>query len=273
MQEKIIKKRYSQIDILRGLFFIPMFIFHLFSFYDLTNNFNTNLTSNNFLSFIGNVRDLYILLAGYSIYLSYTSYKESNKNSSIFGKSSLSGLQPSASGFIKYRFVRSGTIAMYALLITVISHFLYPDYGIKFGILHFIALGTLLLAPIAALDSPTITLIVGGIWLYITSNNLIPLARGHSSFGLNLPYSNEIINTITGKFVHYNTADYFPLNTKLILLICGLFLGQVIHPKLKPLAKNDKTIILEEMGKKSLELYTSHFIIIMIVYYILKNKI
>jgi hypothetical protein len=259
MQEKIIKKRYSQIDILRGLFFIPMFIFHLFSFYDLTNNFNTNLTSNNFLSFIGNVRDLYILLAGYSIYLSYKSYKESNKNSSIFGKSSLSGLQPSASGFIKYRFLRSGTIAMHALLITVISHFLYPDYGIKFGILHFIALGTLLLAPVAALDSPTITLIFGGIWLYITSNNL-------------LPYSNEIINTITGKFIHYNTADYFPLNTKLILLICGLFLGQVIHPKLKPLDKNDKTIVLEEMGKKSLELYTSHFIIIMIVYYILKNN-
>jgi uncharacterized membrane protein len=141
-------------------------------------------------------------------------------------------------------------LSMYALLITVISHFLYPDYGIKFGILHFIALGTLLLAPVAALDSPTITLIVGGIWLYITSNNLIPLARGHSPFGLNLPYSNEIINTITGKFVHYNTADYFPLNTKLILLICGLFLAQVIHPKLKP-SDDDKTSVLEEIGKNS----------------------
>ena len=246
MQEKIIKKRFSQIDILRGLFFIPMFIYHLFSMYDLTNNFNTKLTSNEFLSFIGNVRNLYILLAGYSIYLSYKSYKESNKNSNIFG-------------FIKYRFLRSGTIAMHALLITVLSHFLYPDYGIKFGILHFIALGTLLLAPIAALDSPTITLIFGGIWLYITYNNLIP-------------YSNQVINTITGRFIHYNAADYFPLNTKLILLIYGLFLGQVIHPKLKA-SKNDKISILEEIGKNSLELYTSHFVIIMIVYYILKNKI
>ena len=245
MQDKIIKKRYSQIDILRGLFFIPMFIFHLFSFYDLTNNFNTSLSSNNFLSFIGNVRNLYILLAGYSIYLSYKSYKESNKKSS-------------ASGFIKYRFLRSGTIAMHALLITILSHYLYPNYGIKFGILHFIAVGTLVLAPIAALDNSTITFIVGAIWLYITSNNLIPS-------------SNEIVNTITGKFIHYNMADYFPLNTKLILLICGLFLAQVIHPKLKP-TKNDKTSILEEMGKNSLELYTSHFVIIMIAYYILKNK-
>lgn len=247
MPEKIIKKkRYSQIDILRGLFFIPMFIFHLFSMYDLTNNFNTSVTSNKLLSFIGNVRDLYILLAGYSVYLSYQSYKESNKNATIIN-------------FIKYRLSRSGTIAIHALLITVISHYLHPNFGIKFGILHFIAFGTLLLAPITALDSPAITFIIGAIWLYITSNNLIPS-------------SNEVINTITGKIIHYNMADYFPLNTKFILLISGLFLAQVFHKKLKP-TKNDKTSVLEEMGKYSLELYTSHFIIIMIAYYILKNKI
>jgi uncharacterized membrane protein len=264
MQEKIIKKkRYSQIDILRGLFFIPMFIFHLFSMYDLTNNFNTSLTSNKLLSFIGNVRDLYILLAGYSVYLSYQSYKESNKDANK---------ESNMIDFIKYRLSRSGTIAIHALLITAVSHYLYPNFGIKFGILHFIAVGTLILAPITALDSPAITFIIGAIWLYITSNNLIPLALGWKPFGLDLPFSNEVINTITGKFIHYNMADYFPLNKKLILLICGLFLAQVIHPKLKP-TKNDKTSVLEEMGKYSLELYTSHFIIIMITYYILKNKI
>ena len=247
MPEKIIKKkRYSQIDILRGLFFFPMFIFHLFSMYDLTNNFNTSVTSNKLLVFIGNVRDLYILLAGYSVYLSYQSFKESNKDATIIN-------------FIKYRLSRSGTIAIHALLITVVSHYLYPNFGIKFGILHFIAVGTVLLAPITALDSPAITFMIGAIWLYITSNNLIP-------------NSNEVINTITGKFIHYNMADYFPLNKKLILLICGLFLAQVIHPKLKP-SDDDKTSVLEEIGKNSLEFYTSHFIIIMIAYYILKNKI
>jgi uncharacterized membrane protein len=251
MQEKIIKKkRYSQIDILRGLFFIPMFIFHLFSMYDLTNHFNTSVTSNKLLVFIGNVRDLYILLAGYSVYLSYQSYKESNKKSNK---------ESNMIDFIKYRLSRSGTIAIHALLITVVSHYLYPNFGIKFGILHFIAVGTVLLAPITALDSPAITFMIGAIWLYITSNNLIPS-------------SNEVINTITGKVIHYNMADYFPLNAKLILLISGLFLAQIIHPKLKP-TKNDKTNVLEEMGKNSLELYTSHFIIIMITYYILKNKI
>ena len=63
MQDKIIQKRYDQIDILRGLFFIPMFIFHLFSFYELVNKFSTNLTSNKILTYFGYVRNLYIILA------------------------------------------------------------------------------------------------------------------------------------------------------------------------------------------------------------------
>jgi hypothetical protein len=36
--------RLDQIDILRGIFFIPMFIYHIFSFYDLYNN--TTLSDN-----------------------------------------------------------------------------------------------------------------------------------------------------------------------------------------------------------------------------------
>jgi uncharacterized membrane protein len=242
MKENIIKKRYDQIDILRGLFFIPMFIFHLFSFYDLTNNFTTNLSQNKILEFLGNVRNLYICLAGYSVYLSWISYKESNQNPNIFG-------------FIKYRFTRSGTIALHALVITIVSHYLYPAFGIKFGILHFIALGTLLLAPIAAFDTPAITFMFGAVWLYITWNKLIPRV-------------NPVLDTITGSFIHYSAADYFPLNKKFILLIVGLFLGQTINPILKPMEINN---VLADMGKKSLELYTGHFLIIMIVYYLVKK--
>jgi len=247
MQDKIIQKRYDQIDILRGLFFIPIFIFHLFSFYDLTNNFNTNLTSNNILTYLGYVRNLYIILAGYSLYLSWKSYQENIKNNNQ--KSNIYE-------FIKYRLARSSTIALHALLITILSHLLFPSYGIKFGILHFIALGTLLISPLATFNNPIITFILSVIWLYITSNNLLPM-------------SNPVVNTITGKFIHYSTADYFPLNRNLILLLIGLFLGQTIHPKLKPMISNN---IFKFIGQNSLELYTSHFIIIMVLYWTL-NKI
>jgi uncharacterized membrane protein len=247
MQDKIIKKRYDQIDILRGLFFIPMFIFHLFSVYDLTKNFTTKLTSNNILKFFGYVRNLYIILAGYSLYLSWESYQENIKinkqESTIFG-------------FIKYRLARSTTIAFHALLITILSHLLFPSYGIKFGILHFIALGTLIISPVATFNNSNITFLFSVIWLYITNNNLIPM-------------SNPVVNTITGKFFHYSAADYFPLNKNLILLIIGLFLGQTIHPKLKSMTSNN---IFKFIGQNSLELYTSHFIIIMIIYWTL-NKL
>ena len=65
--------RFEQIDILRGSLFIPMFIFHLFSFYDLTNNFRTDYSSSPYIKYFGYVRTIYIILAGYSLYLSYKS--------------------------------------------------------------------------------------------------------------------------------------------------------------------------------------------------------
>ena len=244
MKDKIIKKRYDQIDVLRGIFFIPMFIFHLFSFYDLTSNFTTRLSYNKILTYLGYVRNLYIILAGYSLHLSWKSYQETQINLNK---------KPTIFGFIKYRFIRSGNIAFNALIITIISHILYPSYGIKFGILHFIAFGTLLLSPIATFENINITIFFSIIWLYITSYNLIPIV-------------NPIIDTITGNFIHYSAADYFPLNRNLILLIFGLFLGQTIHPKLKPHNINN---IYKFMGQNSLELYTIHFIIIMILYWCL----
>ena len=242
------EKRYDQIDILRGIFFFPMFIYHLFSAYDLVNNFKTNYSDIPVIKFLGLVRNLYIILAGYSIHLAWINYKEKIP-------------KPTVWGFIKYKLTRSWSLAKAAFLITVISHLLIPEYGIKFGILHFIALGTLIVAPIGALDSIPITIMFGAIWIYITSNNLIP-------------FSNPIVNTITGKFIHWSAADYFSLNKNLILIIGGLGLGQLITPYLKPsdvYSTNDS--ILKTIGKNSLELYTSHMLIILIVYWTLSNRI
>jgi len=230
--------RFEQFDILRGSLFIPMFIFHLFSFYDLTNYFGTNYTSIPIVKYLGYVRTIYIILAGYSVYLSYKSTKDKNK-------------------FYKNRLMRSINIGSIALIISIISHYLYPNFGIKFGILHFIALGTLLISPIAHMNSALITFIC----LLITHYWKIPSL-------------NNIIDTITGGKIHYSAADWFPLNKNLKFILFGLFLAQIAHRYIKPYkASNSITRTFKFMGKHSLELYYSHFIIIMIVYYILKNKI
>lgn len=236
------KIRFDQFDILRGMFFIPMFIFHIYSFYDLTNNWNTSLAKNPFIHFLGYVRDLYIILAGFSVYLSWRNNKNKNKKE-----------------FLINRYERSINILKYAIVITILSHFLYPDKGIKFGILHFIALSTLIISPLAMIDLPIITIIVLLISIY----------------GMNLiPSINPLIDTITGASIHYSTADWFPLNKKLYLIIIGLLFGQIITQHIKPYQTNNKILnIFKFMGTNSLELYTSHFIIIMITYWILKNKI
>lgn len=234
--------RFEQFDILRGLFFIPMFIFHLFSVFDLTKK--TNLTDIPFIHSLGLVRNLYIILAGFSVYLSYKAY--SNKDST----------KKSIKDFYYMRFKRSLIIGLHALIITIVSHYLYPQYGIKFGILHFIALSTLLITPLVHLNNVFITLFA----LYISTI-------------WNFPKINPFLDTISGASVHFSMADWFPIQKNMKLIILGLLLAQLFMKYIKVYQAKDNIVEqeLKWMGENSLELYTSHIIIIMIVYWSLHN--
>jgi uncharacterized membrane protein len=222
--------RLDQIDILRGIFFIPMFIYHIFSFYDLYKN--TSITDNPIIKYMGYVRNLYIILAGYSVYLSWK-YKKSDIE------------------YYKTRFKRSIYIFILALTITLLSYYFFPNMSIKFGILHFIALGTLIITPLAHINMPIITMIALVCSIYLT-----------------YPSINPYIDTVTGAQIHFSAADWFPLQKYLKLLILGLLMAQLFY--IKPYkAKNKIENIFKEMGKKSLELYYSHFVILLVIYYFL----
>lgn len=231
--------RFEQFDILRGLFFIPMFIFHLFSMYDLTKR--TNLTDIPFIHSLGLVRNLYIILAGFSVYLSYKAYTKK---------------KDTAKDFYYMRLKRSIMIAFHALLITIVSHYLFPQYGIKFGILHFIALGTLIITPLVHMNNVIITLIslyISTIWKF--------------------PKINQLLDTISGASVHFSMADWFPIQKNMKLIILGLLLAQIFMKYINAY-KSKETKVEQElkwMGENSLELYTSHFVIIMIIYWSLHN--
>jgi len=238
--------RYSSIDILRGLSFFPMFIFHFFSGYDLVHS--TNLSKNKLIFFFGLVRNLYLILAGVSLAISA---KKLNKDDNSLIKIDKDELK----NYFINRFKRSGQILLHGLILTVITHILFPDQGIKFGILHFIAFSTLLLSPIAI--SQTLTIIV----LFI-------------SIFVKFPIINSFFDTITGAEIHYSTIDWFPLNKNLPLMLIGILIGHVAfnnNNKNKNNNKNntDKETMLEWIGKNSLYLYTSHMVIILIVYYYL----
>ena len=261
-----------------------MFIYHLFSIYDINNG--TKYSSQPIINFLGYVRLLYIILAGVSLYLA----TNSKKNQSM-------------SKFLKKRCLRSYNIAIYAIILTLITFFLYPNIMIRFGVLHFIALGTLIIAPIAYINSKYITLIFFIISIILAyRRNFIPSIS--KSFDVILG---------CGKRSPYSAMDWFPLLKFIPYLLFGLLIAQIFKFNNKNDDKNDdkneyenedknkykndyenedknkykyknkdkkyeKTILhcmtksLEWMGKKSLELYTAHVIILLLIFYNFKNS-
>ena len=220
--------RINTIDNLRGIAFILMVIQHIFYFYDVSMNYTTSYSSIDFIALSGLIsRTLFILLAGYMI-----GYKETS---------------------IEKRAYRSGEILIHALLLTLLTYFLYPQYFIRFGILHFLAVGTLLISFVAPYKIVTILVLL--IILFIK-----------------VPSLNPFIDLMTGFGTPTNSMDYFPLKTWLPVLLIGLILGQNIDLNKFGLLDFNNTIT--DIGKNSLNLYTTHVIILLVFYKLLnKNKI
>jgi uncharacterized membrane protein len=231
-------QRYLTIDKLRGVSFIFMFIFHIFSIYDYSTLFRSNISGSNTLQFIGLVRNIFIILAGISMTLSFKNSKIKNKN------------------FYISRVNRSAEIMANAVIISVLTHILTPDLGVKFGILHFIGLGTLITSPLVQSELLTIIALV-------------------ASVIFKFPVINKYIDTITGASIRYSTVDWFPLNKNLPLLIFGILLGQTIFNYVheEKMNENENENILSWIGKNSLPLYTLHFVIFCSVYFFLASLV
>jgi len=220
--------RINTIDNLRGIAFILMVFQHMFYFYDVSMNYTTSYSLIDFIALAGLIsRTLFILLAGYVI-----GYKKTS---------------------IEKRAKRSGEILLHAVLITLVTYFLYPDYFIRFGILHFLAVGTLLVSVLA--PNKMITILVLLITLFIK-----------------IPTIHPYVDLMTGSVKLANSMDYFPLQSWLPVLLIGLLLGQNID--LNKLVVLDFNNTITDIGKNSLNLYTIHVIILLVFYKLLnKNKI
>lgn len=222
--------RINIIDNLRGIAFILMVFQHIFYFYDVSMNYTTSYSSIDIVALSGSIsRTLFILLAGYMI-----GYKKTE---------------------ILKRAYRSGEILLHAMLITFVTYILYPQYFIKFGILHFLAVGTFLVSFIAPYKILTIVVLL--VTLLVKIPNIHPY-----------------IDLMTGSGVSSISMDYFPLQSWLHVLLIGLIIGQNIE--LNKTEFLDFNNIITDIGKNSLNLYTIHLIILLMFYKLLnknKNKI
>jgi uncharacterized membrane protein len=219
--------RIIALDNLRGIAFIFMLIQHIFYFYDVSNLYSTSYAKNIFIDYSGIIaRSMFILLAGISLSL----IKDKKNN-------------------LEKRFKRSSLILFYAFSITIVTYLMYPDFFIKFGILHFIGIATLFCSFLT--PYPILMMIIILIALIIK-----------------IPSINPLIDTITGAKANFIMMDWFPLFPWIALILLGILIGQneKLLSNLTKIEFLNQESILTFLGENSLELYTVHIILLILFY-------
>ena len=224
------------IDELRGIAFLLMIFHHINYFNDVSNNFQTNNYSSELVSLFGNIsRNLFIFLVGFTMYEAYN--KKSLKE------------------YTKKRVERSIMIGIHALIITLVSHYYFPKFGIKFGVLHFIAVATILTTPMV--EYPKLAGLFAFIISIINTTNLSVFKFG------------EPFDLILGTKVSYSMMDYFPLIKWIPVLLVGIFSGYLYKNQDASLFGNFE--LFKILGQHSLNLYTVHFTLLSMYYNIQRN--
>ena len=268
--------RYLFIDNLRGIAFIFMIIHHIFYFKDASNGYTTSYANNIFIDSSGTIaRTLFILLVGLSLSITKDNNKnkdnnnkdkdnnnkdkdnkdKDNKNKDNKNKDNNNNNKNKDN--FKKKIKRSGEILLHAALISLVTYIYFPTHFIRFGVLHFISLASLLGS--FFVDKKILTFIFMIIFIILKPVSV----------------NNPIIDTITGARINYNMMDYFPFFKWFKLVLLGLFIGQNIDLlKIKYLLeKNEitnkifnKNNLLTKIGTNCLQLYTFHVILLIFIY-------
>lgn len=225
------KKRYAFIDTWRGLVIVMMVIYHLL--YDMKFMFNYKLeffTIESWYFFQQFICWSFIFLAGFSTNLSRNPRKNGIK------------------------------VFVAALLLSLITYFVVPDFMIKFGVLHLIGL-SIILVSFFSKGEKSFSLVKGilafGLFFFIWKHGLRyfsfygPLAEKGFLFPLGFPGPN------------FSSSDYFPLLPWFFLFLAGYYVGNYNKYKMNFLSNINLSIRpLEFLGKRSLAIYMVHQVLI-----------
>jgi len=184
----------------RGIAFIFMFIYHIFVFLKLL--INKNYLDNPILNLMGSIsRNIFIILVGVSLYLSF----KNSKNIDEYKKKQL---------------LRSLKIYCIAIYITILTYFIIPNQYVVFGVLHFISISILLLYNFV---NNIFALILIIIICFILSNYKSTFLLTQSNSFTNY------INGIIGLNIYKSTMDSFPLIKWIPKVIIGIFIGYILY--------------------------------------------
>lgn len=190
--------RFKELDALRGFAVLAMIIFHTFYDLDFTGALDIDLSSGFWWFFPRAIASLFIFVAGVSLSLSYSSGRKDPM----------------------HYFIRGAKLFGIGLVITCVTYIFVPYAYIRFGILHFIGIATILSFPFLKRSS-LLNIILGmlsiiaGFWLkevYVTYPYLLWL-------GIK-PYS-------------FYTLDYFPIFPWFGAILFGIAAGNFFYPQHK----------------------------------------
>lgn len=221
------KERIWELDFLRGIALIFMVYFHVI--YDLREFFNYPVSYASGINFyIGKASALlFMLISGISCSLSKNNI---NRGLKVLGA---------------------------ALIITIATHLYNPDYGVKFGILHFLGI-SMLFYPLFSKINKYILIILG--------TAIILLGSFLSKVTVTVDYLFPIGLT-SSSFI---SSDYYPLIPWFGVFLYGTALGNLLYTKRQSLF----TISLEnnmisKAGRKTFLLYLVHQPLIILMLFLL----
>jgi uncharacterized membrane protein len=224
------KKRFWEIDFFRGIAIILMIIFHIlwnldhFNYINL-DDFNAELNLFQIL-----IASMFLLIVGVALTI--------NKRKK-YSKIILQGMK----------------IIGYGMIVSIVTFFVFEDFFVRFGILHLIGLGVIIVYPFTKLNKyyslffGVSTIIIG---------NLIT----------RIEFTNNYFLFLGLKKASMLSVDYYPLLPWLGVIFIGVFLGKLAYKNYKRNFKiwecegNTGFLLVGFLGRHSLVIYLLHQVVL-----------
>lgn len=219
--------RITELDFLRWIALILMVYFHFI--WSMSQLYGYDITYNTWITFyIGKFSAiLFILISGIVV------------------------------TFSKFNFKRFLLLAGVALSISIVTYFYNDDYFIKFGIIHFFAISSLLALAATKINKYTIiilwiTIMLTGLWI--------------NTIATNVDYFFFV--WIVSKW--FQSADFYPLIPRFGVYLIGMWISKIFYTKKKNLFWNLFNIApINFVGRNTLLIYSIHQPIIIWILYMI----
>ena len=242
-------ERYIEIDILKGIAVICMIFFHIF-YYANHYGFKELEYDTPLFKIIAKIAQIiFITCVGINLVISKKISEKKKETKKIY---------------IMKNIKRILKLVFFAICMSLFTYFVFGDKYVKFGILHFISLSSLLLFMFVDKEY-IIKIIIGILFIIYIIKKFIPLSNIFPS----------PLGFILGLNSNYRSLDHFPIIPWMILMCIGILIGNYIvtyepEPIIK---KNENFTLLENAGKHSLEIYAIHWLVLYAIFTFIYPKV